>query len=184
LAGSAGAATAAISMALGNYISVKSQREVYHAQIETEKREMHEMPDIEREEVRQIYRKKGFRGKQLDSVVRHLTADKKRWLEVMVEEELGIRTADLENPIQSGLLTGGAFTLAALFPIAPFIFLPAHLALPMAITLTLLAAFSVGIIKTKYTRRPWLQSGLEMVLICGISSALGFFVGRVLGSGF
>lgn len=181
LAGVAGALAATISMALGNYVSVKSQVEVHKAQIAREKRELEEMPDIERDEVRRIYYKKGFRGKQLEAVVRKLTSDKERWLRVMLEEEVGIRPDDLGNPVRSAALTGGAFALASLFPIVPFAFMPVAQALPVAVGLTIAAVFAVGVAKTAFTHRFWLKSGLEMVLIAAASSALAFVAGNAIG---
>lgn len=184
LAGVAGALAATMSMALGNYISVKSQIEVAKAQIAREKRELEEMPDIERDEVRRIYYKKGFRGRQLDAVVKKLTADKDRWLRVMLEEEVGIRPDDLGNPVRSALLTGGSFAVASLFPIVPFALLPVSQALPMAVAATFAAVFAVGVAKTIFTHRHWLKSGLEMVLIAAASSTLAFLAGSVLGQFF
>ncbi len=181
LAGVAGALAATSSMALGNYISVKSQVEVAKAQIERETRELEEMPDIERDEVRRIYYKKGFRGRQLDAVVRKLTSDKERWLRVMLEEEVGIRPDDLGNPVRSAMLTGGAFAIAAIFPIAPFVFFVVNEALPVSVACTFAAVFALGAAKTIFTNRPWLKSGLEMVLIAAASSALAFLAGRMLG---
>lgn len=180
LAGAAGALAATISLALGNYISVKSQVEVHKAQIAREKRELKEMPEIERDEVRRIYYKKGFRGKQLEAVVRKLTSNKERWLRVMLEEEVGIRPDDLGDPVRSAALTGGAFTVAALFPIVPFLFFPAGIALQIAIGLTFTAIFAVGVAKTAFTHRAWFKSGLEMVLIAAASSAVAFAAGNAI----
>lgn len=180
LAGVVGAVAAAISMALGNYISVKSQIEVYTAQIEQEKKEMKEMPDVERLEVREIYQQKGFRGKQLDAIVKHLTKDKKRWLNVMLQEELGIRPNDLGHPVQSGVVTGVAFSAAAAFPILPYVFLPVGAALWTSVAATLLAVFATGAIKSNLTKRSWWISGLEMALIAGIAAAIGFFAGELV----
>ncbi len=180
LAGVAGALAATMSMALGNYVSVKSQVEVHTAQIAREKRELEEMPDIERDEVRRIYYKKGFRGRQLDAIVRKLTSDKRLWLRVMLEEEVGIRPDDLGNPVRSAMLTGGAFALASLFPIAPFAFLPVTQALPVAVGLTFAAVFALGAAKTTFTHRHWFKSGLELVLIAAASSSLAYLVGNVL----
>jgi len=184
LAGVTGALAATLSMALGNYVSVKSQVEVHKAQIEREKRELEEMPEIEREEVRRIYYKKGFRGRQLQAVVKKLTADKDRWLRVMLEEEVGIRPDDLGNPVRSAILTGGAFAVASLFPIAPFALMPVNQALPVAVALTFAAVFAVGVAKTAFTHRFWLKSGLEMVAIAAASSGLAYLAGNALARFF
>ncbi|MBI4360400.1 VIT1/CCC1 transporter family protein [Candidatus Micrarchaeota archaeon] len=184
LAGIVGAVAAAISMALGNYISVKSQIEVYDAQIEQEKTEMRQMPDVERREVWEIYKKKGFRGKQLEGIVKHLTSNRKRWLNVMLQEELGIHAQDLGHPVQSGVLTGVAFAAAAAFPILPYAALPARTALWVSVALTLLAVFATGALKTRFTKRTWWISGMEMTLIAGIAAAIGFLAGDIVADVF
>lgn len=181
LAGVAGAIAAAISMALGNYISIKSQIEVYKAEIERERREIEEMPAAEKQEVREMYAKKGFRGKELELVVKRLTTDKKVWLKVMMEEELGLREGDLGRPKLSAALTGGAFIVASVFPIVPYVFFPVQQALLHSVALTMLAVFVVGAAKTFFTKRPWLRSGLEMAVIAALSSAIAYVVGQAIG---
>lgn len=182
LAGVVGAVAAAMSMALGNYISVKSQIEVFKAQIEDEKRALRRAPAVERRHIRAIYHKKGFRGKQLDGIVRHLTSDKTRWLNVMLQEELGIHPHSLGHPVKSGVMTGVAFAVAAAFPILPYAFLPVPEALGVSVAFTLLAVFTTGAFKSLFTKRPWLVSGLEMMLIAGIAAALGFLAGDLVAT--
>lgn len=181
LAGVAGAIAAAISMALGNYISVKSQMEVYNAEIEREKKEIKELPQVERQEIRELYAKKGFRGSELEMVVKRITSDKKVWLQVMMEEELGLKQENLGAPVKSAALTGIAFAIASVFPIASFVFLPAEKALLPSVASTLIALFAVGAAKTIFTKRSALKSGTEMVAVGAAASAVTYLIGSALG---
>lgn len=182
LAGVAGAIAAALSMGLGNYISVKSQREVFRAKREREIREIETIPEIERAEVRRIYARKGFKGKELDLVVRRLTADKALWLDVMMKEELNIHEEDFQNPWLNAFLTGFAFALASVFPILPYLLFPLNTAVSYSVILTLSAVFCVGAAKTVFTNRSPLTSGAEMALIAAFSAGLAFLVGNLIGS--
>lgn len=181
LAGAAGAFAAAVSMALGNYISVKSQIEVYEAEIEKEKYEMAHYPEVERLEIKDIYRKYGLKGRALSEVVKAVTSNKKTWLEVMLVEELGFKPGEQGNPVRSALITGSAFVAASVFPVLPYAFLPVSSALPVSVAATLLGVFAAGALKSKLTKNSWLRSGLEMVVIASVAAGLSFLAGQWLG---
>lgn len=181
LAGVAGAIAAAISMALGNYISIKSQMEVYNAEIEREKREIRELPEVEEQEIRELYAKKGFRGRELEMVVNRITSDEKVWLQVMMEEELGLKQESMGAPVKSAAFTGVAFAIAAAFPIAPFLLMPAEKALLLSVVFTLIALFAVGAAKTFFTKSSALKSGIEMVAVGAAASAVTYVIGSALG---
>ncbi len=134
VAGLAGAVAGGISMALGAYLSVKSEKEYYEGELEREEREVKEVPHKEREEIRDIYRQKGFTGQDLERAVEIITSNKERWISVMMEEELKLMESDQGSPYKAGLLTGLSFFLAAMVPIIPFFFgLPLFTALMIAI---------------------------------------------------
>ena len=179
LAGIAGAIAGAISMAFGNYISVKSEIELYHSEIEREKRELKEKPQDEIEEVRQIYRQKGFRGKQLEEIVKHLTSDEKRWLDVMMKEELGLFKEKFESPVKLAVLTGLAFIVASVIPIFPYFFLGAKTALTVALVITGIILFGAGAAKTLFTKKNWLVSGIEMLAIGMLATAATYTIGSL-----
>lgn len=155
--------------------------EVYHAEIEREKQEIRELPEVEKQEIRELYSKKGFRGRELEMVVKRITSNEGVWLQVMMEEELGLKKENLGAPAKSAVLTGIAFIVAAFFPIFPFLFLPAGKALPAAVASTLVALFAVGAAKTVFTKTSAFKSGVEMVLVGAAASALTYLVGSVAG---
>ena len=95
----------AVSMGLAAFISARSQIEFYQSEIERENLEMRKWPDRERDEIRAIYRSKGFAGKLLDEIVEHITSDPQRWSDVMMREELGL-SGDFESPLRSGSPSG------------------------------------------------------------------------------
>ena len=179
LAGIAGVVAGAISMAFGNYISIKSEIELYHSEIEREKREIKEKPQEEVEEVREIYRQKGFKGEQLEGIVKHLTSDEKRWLDVMMKEELGLFKGKFESPAKLALVTGIAFIMASITPLFPFFFLGAKSALVAALIMTGIALFGAGAAKAVLTKKSWLISGIEMLVIGMLATAATFTIGSL-----
>lgn len=166
----------AVSMGLAAFISARSHVEFYHSEIERERQEMARWPEREREEIRHIYRAKGFSGRLLDEVVAHITADPERWSNVMMREELGL-SGDFESPARSGITVGLAYLAGAAIPVTPYL-LVGH-GLPWSAAATLLTLFVVGAAKTVITARPWWRSGLESVLTGAAAAAATFFAGRL-----
>ena len=169
----------AISMALGNYISIKSQIDFYKSEILREKQEINEMPDAERAEIYEIYQKKGFKGGLLKQIVKHITSDKKRWLDIMMKEELEL-SGKFENPVKSAGLIFVAFIIASLIPIAPFLVLPIADAIPLAVIASIIFLFASGAIKSKFTKMNWLRSGLELLAIGLVATGAVYFIGTLV----
>ncbi|MGH9878925.1 MAG: VIT1/CCC1 transporter family protein, partial [Nitrososphaerales archaeon] len=100
LAALVGMFTGAKAMAVQNYLAVKAQRELLRSEIAREKWEIENKPDIERQEIEEIYKAKGFSGKELEMVVNKITSDKKVWLDTMLTEELKLNIEVLGNPLK------------------------------------------------------------------------------------
>ncbi len=179
LAGVAGAAAGAISMAAGAYISTKSQMEFYQEEIKREKLEIETLREREVKEIKDIYTAKGFKGELLARIIRHITSDKKRWLDVMMKEELGLFADRLGNPWYAGLLSGSAFILGSLFPVIPYALLDVRTGLLTSIVATGAAMFAVGVIKARYTKANPFLKGMEMVLIGLIGAGATYLVGSL-----
>ncbi|MBI4162059.1 MAG: VIT1/CCC1 transporter family protein [Candidatus Aenigmarchaeota archaeon] len=169
----------AISMALGNYISLKSQIDFYKAEIRREKQEIEEMPSAEKAEIYDIYQKKGFKGKLLSQIVKHIISDKKRWLDIMMKEELEL-SGKFENPVKSAGLIFVAFITASLIPIVPFFVLPIAEAVPVAIIASVIFLFVSGAIKSRFTKLSWLRSGTEVLIIGLVATAAVYFIGTLI----
>lgn len=182
VAGLAAAFSSAVSMGLGNYLSLKSEIELYRREIEREKQEIKEQPEFEKEEIRQIFAKKGFNKKEQDVAVKRISSNKKLWLNFMVQEELGLSEESFHSPVKAGLTIGIADILAAIIPVIPFFFLPRMTALYVAIVTSMLLLLGVGAFKTKYTGKNWLTSGLEVMLIGAIATAISYGLGTFVSS--
>ena len=109
----------AVSMGLAAFISARSQVEFYHSEIERERDEIRRWPEREREEIRTIYRAKGFSGELLDRIVRHITSDPERWSDVMMREELGLAVESFDRPLRSALTVGFSYLAGASTIIIP-----------------------------------------------------------------
>lgn len=182
ITGVAGATAGALSMGFSAYISSKSQSEFFLAEIERERREMREVPEKEKEEIRRIYRAKGFRGEELEMVVRRITADPKVWLRCMMEEELGLIVETFDTPWIVGAITAVSYAMAAFLPILPYgRWAPAH-AFPWSVGISIAVLFALGAAKTKLTRLSFWKSGMELVLIGLVSALIGYGIGRWTGT--
>ena len=166
-----------ISMGAVAYTSTKATLEFYQKEKTRELKEIEEVPEEEREEVRRIYYDKGFRGKQLEMVVQKLTANRSQWLNVMMEEELKLQNPK-ETPLQSAIIVTIAALIGALFPILPFFFMPVADAVWVTVPFSLVILFIAGAFKGRFTKVEWWRSGLELAII-GIGAAL---IGYVIGS--
>jgi VIT1/CCC1 family predicted Fe2+/Mn2+ transporter len=170
-----------VSMAAVAYTSGKAQRDFYYREMEREKQEMRDLPEIEREEIRLIYMKKGFRGKQLEGIVGKICADDKMWLETMMTEELGLSESKEIKPLNEGLVVGASAMAGSLIPLAPFFLLAASSAIAPALALSGLALFCIGAYKGKATVGEWWKSGLEMMAIGLAAALIGYAVGAWAG---
>lgn len=172
------------SMAAGTFQKAKSDQEILEKARRMEERHIKEVPEGEREEVRQIFLKKGFKGDILEDIVKVITSDKDRWVNTMLTEELGLRL-DIPDPYRSALTTFWAFTLVGLIPLLPFI-LPLPLSgqqtFLISAVATGLAFFFIGLIKARETAKPKLFAGFETLFIGGSAAVLAYLVGYWLKS--
>ncbi len=178
IAGLAEMFAGAISMALGEYISLKSELELKKNSKKVEITEIEEIPETERKEIEDIYRKKGFKGELLNKVVKTITSNKKVWLDTMIAEELKLGDGYDEDPKETGFFMGLAYILASLIPLLPFFFLPLNTGLMVAIPLAIITLFFVGSAKSHFTRKTWWKSGLEMVIIGAAATIAGYYIGK------
>jgi vacuolar iron transporter family protein len=181
-AGLAGLLAGALSMAAGEYVSVRSQREMYEYQIALEREELAEYPDEEAEELALIYQARGVALEQAREVSQALLANPQAALDVLAREELGLNPDDLGSPWQAAWSSFVAFALGAAVPLVPFLCgFSATDATVGAVVITLGALFAVGLGLSLFTGRDALRSALRMVLIGGGAGAVSFLVGRAVG---
>lgn len=173
-------AAGGISMALGGYLSARTEHEVVDQRIATERWEIVHEPDEERAEVRDIYRQKGLHGDLLERVVKELTADEERWLRTLIQDEHGLVEGAPHRPAwQQGGLIGVAFVVGGLVPTLAFL-----LSLPQprfwAYGLTALVAVVLGALKARYTNKGVVRSSLEFLAIVTLGTLAGVIVGVLL----
>ena len=172
----------AISMSSGAYISSKSQREFFQKEIEREKSEIEEDPDHEKAEIREIYAERGFSDEEIDILVRRITADKEQWLRFMLREELGLGNEVLENPYKIGITMGLSFLAGSVVPMLPYLFFVPKNALILSTICSVIFLFALGALKTRLTKKGWIRSGAEMLLIGMGSAAIGYLLGLIVSS--
>ena len=182
LAGIAGLLAGAFSMAAGEYISMQSQRELFENQISVEREEMRVMPEVETEELAEIYRAKGLSDEEANRVAERLMADPEKALDAMVREELGLDPQQLGSPWGAAWSSFIAFSVGAIVPLVPFLLGTGVPALIAALGLSFAALFIVGAAVSLVTGRGLLFSGVRQVLIGAAAAAVTFGVGTIIGA--
>jgi VIT1/CCC1 family predicted Fe2+/Mn2+ transporter len=167
------------SMAAGDYSSTKTENEEYARLRAVEERHVSEEPAGEEEEVREIFRQKGFSGEDLERAVGVITAERGRWIDTMMAEEHG-QPGTLRAPLASAANTFAAFVVCGLMPLLPFLAgaaVPVPAPFLLSLGLAALVFFGIGSVKSRWTPAAWWQSGLETFAIglgaAGIAYAVG-----------
>lgn len=181
ISGLVAASAEAISMSAVAYTSTKAEINYYNSELEKERREVEEVPEIETKEIRDIYFAKGFRGKLLNDVVKKIISNKKVWIDTMMQEELKLSPTK-DNPVNTALIVLIAAMVAALIPLVPFLFWSVSSALIYAIVLSVIVLFVTGAIEARITIGSWKTRGLEMAVIGTVAALLGYAIGKLLGA--
>jgi len=171
-----------ISMAAVAYTSTRAEQDYYKAMLEQEKREIKELPEVEREEIKLIYMKKGFKGKHLEETVNSICSDEKLWLDTMMAEELGLSESENVNPVKEAIVVGFSAVVGSIIPLIPFFLMPVKTAVPITVILSVLVLFLAGAVKAKITTGDWKKAGLEMAVIGGAAAISGYVIGAILGA--
>lgn len=170
------------SMAVSNYLKSRADRLMVERFRAMEEMHIDEVPDAEREEIRQIFANKGFDGEVLKEIVRVITADRRQWVDTMLTEEWGLQL-DAPSPVRAGATTFAAFMLAGMVPLLP-LFFGAWLSSPQmfaySAVLTGITFFLIGWIRGHLSeRRPFL-AGFETLLVGGSAALLAYLIGALL----
>ena len=181
LAGIAGLLAGAFSMAAGEYISMQSQRELFENQISLEREEMRVMPEVEREELAEIYRAKGLPKAEAEAVADRLMKDPEKALDTMVREELGLDPDELGSPWGAAWSSFISFAAGAVVPLIPFLLGTGLTATIFALALSFAALFGVGAAVSLVTGRGLVFSGTRQVLIGALAAAVTYAVGTLIG---
>ena len=183
LSGVAGLLAGAFSMAAGEYVSVRSQREMYEYQIGLEKEELAQYPEEEAAELALIYEARGLSEAQAKELADGMIADPEKGLDALSREELGLNPEELGSPWGAAIFSFVSFAIGAIIPVLPFLLLRSGNALIGSIVATAGALFAVGATLSLFTgRQAWL-GGLRMLLIGGAAGAVTYLIGSLLGVG-
>lgn len=172
------------SMAVGAYLSTKSEQEYYLREKERESWEVDHFPDGERDELIEMYRSQGYSDEDADTLVAIKTKDRNRWIRSMMIEELEM-LEDTSNPFYNALATLASFIIAGVLPLLIYVIdlfteIPINLTFPISLALSSLALFGLGAAKVVITKNnPW-RSGLEMMLVGGLAAGVAYVVGMLL----
>ena len=180
LTGIAGLLAGAFSMAAGEYISMRSQREIFEYQIGMERAELEQYPQEEAAELALIFAAKGIEKDEARKLADKLISDPDRALDTLAREELGLNPDELGSPWGAALSSFMAFAAGAIIPLLPFMFATGQQALIIAISLTCVALFTVGATLSLFTGRNAWHGGLRMLAI-GVAAGAGtYIIGKAL----
>lgn len=174
------------SMAVGNYLATKSQKEYIDRARQREEWEIDNLADQERQEIRDIYAGKGFKDEVLEEIVRIITSRRKVWVDTMMKEELGL-IDDARRPRDTAITTFVAFNAIGVIPLVPFMAMYAIGAITTAAdafiyssVFTGIAFFAIGAIKGRILQKPLARSGAGTLAVGGIAAVVAFVVGYLL----
>jgi vacuolar iron transporter family protein len=180
--GLAGLIAGACSMAMGEWLSVQSSRELYQKQIATEADELAQVPDEEKEELVLIYQSKGMDRGAAEQTAERVMAHKDDALDTLVREEIGINPRELGGSAWSAAAASFlVFMVGAIFPVIPFFLLGGSAAVIVSVVVSGLALFATGTVTSIFTGRSAVFSGLRQLVIGLGAAAVTFGLGRVLG---
>lgn len=180
VAGLAATFAESVSMGAVAYTSTLADADFYESERAREYRHVEAVPVLEADEIRRIYRAKGFSGDLLERIVHTITQDPDVWVAVMMAEEHQLAPVDRRRAVKSAIVVGIAAIIGSLIPLVPFALLPVGASIWAALALSAVVLFIVGAYKARVTVGQPGRSGLEMAVIGTVSALVGYAVGLVL----
>src|SRR5213082_1928979 len=182
ISGLAGMLASSLSMGAGAYLAVKSEREVYEAEIAREKAEVEENPEEEIEEMSLFYQLQGFNAEESQRMAERLAEQPEQMVQAMAQSELGLSQQHFGKPWTSAFSAALSTAIGAFIPIIPFFFMSGVPAIVAAFVISIIAHFAVGALKSLITIRSWWASGLEMTIVGVIEAAVTYSLGLAFGA--
>jgi vacuolar iron transporter family protein len=182
ISGLAGMLASSLSMGAGAYLAVKSEREVYDAEIAREKAEVEENPEEEIEEMALFYQLQGFSVEESQRMAERLAEDPEQLVRAMAQSELGLSAQHFGSPWTSSFSAALSTAIGAFIPIIPFFFMTGLSAVIAAFIISIAAHFAVGALKSVITIRSWWASGFEMTVVGVIEAAVTYSLGLAFGA--
>jgi VIT1/CCC1 family predicted Fe2+/Mn2+ transporter len=166
------------SMAASNFLGTRAEQEDYRHLEEIERRHIKVAAEGEKEEIRQIYKKKGFEGEGLERAVELITSDEDRWVRTMLTEEYGLAD-EIRSPLRAAGSTFTAFVICGFFPLVPYLF-STSFSFETSAVVTGIVFFLIGSAKSFWTSSSWFRSGFETLVIGTMAASLAFLAGVLL----
>jgi len=182
VAGVSGLLAGAISMAAGEYVSLRAQAELVERELEIERRSIAENPEAETAELAAIYRERGLDPDHADQVAEGLMADPEVALDVHAREELGVNPTQLGNPMVASASSFGSFALGAFVPLVPWLGGGGNNAVWASVILGLIVAALVGVVLARLTERSVVRTVARQLLVVGGACGATYLIGTALGT--
>jgi VIT1/CCC1 family predicted Fe2+/Mn2+ transporter len=181
-AGFAEIAAGSIAMGLGGYLAAKSDYEHYFSEKKREELEVKELPDVEKEEVSEIFREYGLSDEEIKPILNKFEKNPKSWVDFMMKYELGLEQPDTKRGLKSALTISFSYILGGIIPLSPYFFVKdAHNGLAISAVMTMLALLIFGYVKGKFTGAKPLLSAIQTVIIGGIAATVAFLLAKFIG---
>lgn len=169
------------SMGTGAYLSLRSERDQFERIRKEELDEIDSHPEFEKEEIREAYEKKGFKGKDLDLVVDVITSQRNIWADVMMMEEHKLAREASEKPVLHGVMTFLSFALFGSIPLLPYLFaIPRDIRFSTAISSTFAALIILGLTRSYVTKERLLRGPVEIVGVGALGAVVAYGIGVLL----
>ncbi len=182
VAGIAGLLAGGFSMAVGEYVSVRSQREILDYQIALQRRQLTDERDQERAILSTIYEQKGLSRDESDLIVDRIMQEPERALDAFVREEIGLSEETMGSPIGAALGSISAFSVGALIPLLPFLLLPSSVTMTVSIVLSVVTLAAVGLAVNQLTHRGAIFTMLRQAFLGLAAAGVTYGIGAILGA--
>jgi VIT1/CCC1 family predicted Fe2+/Mn2+ transporter len=181
VAGVAEMAAGSMAMGLGGYLAARSEADTYQSELAREHAEVRSVPEVEAEEVRDIFRGYGLDGAALESAVEAVRSSPEGWVRFMMREELGLEEPDPKRAPQSAITIGVSYVMGGLVPLSPYALgLALETAFLWSIVVTLLALLGFGAAKARFTGVPLLRGAIQTAVVGGVAAGVAYALARLV----
>jgi len=173
----------AIAMGLGGYLAGKTELDHYNSELQREIDEVERVPEIEKQEIKDIFRDYGFSAETQDKLVNELCKDKKKWIDFMMKFELGLEKPNENRARNSSLTIGFSYVAGGIIPLIPYFVTSTPVdGLKISAIVTLCCLFTFGYFKSKVTGQPLLKGAFKVMMIGAAAASAAFFVAKLFGA--
>ncbi len=181
ISGLAATAAESISMAAVAYTSTLAGEDYYRSRLQREIDQVTNDPKAAEDDIRRIYIEKGLQGEELETIVHHITADRRVWVETMMAEEIRLFPEERGHARSSAVIVGVSAVIGSLIPLFPFMLFPVSWGIYLSVVVSLATLFATGALKARMTVGNWFWKGAQMAAI-GVGAGLaGYIIGDLLG---